>query len=202
MKVFKRYLPLLCAALLIIGSSMTVFASTVVHLPSGITEKANELWNGTDYDYIIFKTEEGYKFCAISLENCFYYSNGGIYINADKYITATSTDGAVWSGLSGWSSSGGCHMVTSLNVDYTVITSSCDIVKFSNSGNYYRSTEYIKENSTGIFFQRPPVPVAELAVPLTAKIQNQVGKILPVAVGCLALLIGSIVLLPRLRIFL
>lgn len=50
-----------------------------------------------------------------------------------------------------------------------------------------------------IFFR---VPLARLAVPLQAEIMKHLKVILPVGVGCLALLIGSVVLLPRLRRFL
>lgn len=47
-----------------------------------------------------------------------------------------------------------------------------------------------------LFFQ---VPLARLAVPLQGEIMKHLKVILPVGVGCLALLIGSVVLLPRLR---
>lgn len=47
-----------------------------------------------------------------------------------------------------------------------------------------------------LFFR---VPLARLAVPLKGEIMKHLKVILPVGVGCLALLIGSAVLLPRLR---
>lgn len=51
-------------------------------------------------------------------------------------------------------------------------------------------------NSGEVFFRSP---LARLAVPLKAEVLKQTKTILPVGVGCLALLIGSVVLLPRLR---
>lgn len=47
-----------------------------------------------------------------------------------------------------------------------------------------------------LFFR---VPLARLAVPLKGEIMKHLKTILPVGVGCLALLTGSVVLLPRLR---
>lgn len=53
-----------------------------------------------------------------------------------------------------------------------------------------------------VFFLRPLLPVATVAQELPKVLRIQVREIVVVAVGCLALLIGSIVLLPKLRLFL
>lgn len=53
-----------------------------------------------------------------------------------------------------------------------------------------------------VFFLKPLLPVATVAQELPKVVKIQVREIVVVAVGCLALLIGSIVLLPKLRHFL
>lgn len=70
--------------------------------------------------------------------------------------------------------------------------------------NLYKSTYSGGKWSVSdeIFFLGPERPVAQVAVELTPVIRKQTGVILIVAVSCLALLIGSLVLLPKLRLFL
>lgn len=63
----------------------------------------------------------------------------------------------------------------------------------------YDGESFVKTDK--VFFSRPVV-IAEVARDLPKVVQKQTGVILPIAVSCLALLIGSIVLLPRLKIFL
>lgn len=53
-----------------------------------------------------------------------------------------------------------------------------------------------------VFFLKPLLPVATMVQELPKVLKIQVREIVVVAVGCLALLIGSIVLLPKLRLFL
>lgn len=53
-----------------------------------------------------------------------------------------------------------------------------------------------------VFFLKPLLPVATVAQELPKVVKIQVREIVVVAVGCLALLIGSIVLLPKLHHFL
>lgn len=53
-----------------------------------------------------------------------------------------------------------------------------------------------------VFFLKPLLPVATMVQELPKVLKIQVREIVVVAVGCLALLIGSIVLLPKLRLYL
>lgn len=68
--------------------------------------------------------------------------------------------------------------------------------KKDENGNYTFSP-------TGeVFFLKPLLPVATLAQEIPKVVKIQVREIVVVAVCCLALLIGSTVLLPKLRLFL
>ena len=200
-KRFKRILPFICATLLLLGSCMTVCASaTVYHLPTGITDKVDEVFGSSEFNYIIFKSDSEYHFYAIPIESCFYYYSPYVRTNANNFITAVSSDGSTWDDLSGWYGSGGYRSIYEYS-DIEIVTSSVDIYTFSNPSMSYRTTSYIAENSTAIFFQRPPVPIVELAISLTKTVQKQTATILPIVVGCLALLIGSLILVPKLKIF-
>lgn len=171
MKVFKRYLPLLCAALLIIGSSMTVFASSL-EFPSDYDPK---------YNYVVIKDSSKYYFVASTGNFYVNKTDGALLIDSGSNKFYTSSDMTNWK-------------FSHASDNTTVYSGSKFEVCYSKKNIYY--------NDDTPFFPQPRVPVAKMAVPLGEMVQKQVGKILPVAVGCLALLIGSIVLLPRLRIFL
>lgn len=194
-KVLKRVIPMLCATLLLLGSSITVFASSnVFHLPTDDITSYAGFEDG--YDYVITSEDDGYHMYVIPSGGYFCYSNfspcyGYLTCISDACIRYTSSDGSSWTLKGPTYFTGGLTLVES---NYEVIASNVDV--------YVRNSSYEYNNFDEIFFQRPPIPIVELAIPLTATIQNQTAKILPIAVGCLALLIGSITLLPRLKMFL
>lgn len=184
---FIRWLPFICATLLLLGSSMTVFAATVYHIPSDLDVE--------NYNYIICTDGDKYYCYAVLNNYSFYgYSNGidNCYkTNSKSLIKWVTNDMSDWGDTTTVRTSSGMLTFVNSNGQFAV-ASNVDILEISESGI-----------ETGkIFFQRPPVPIAELAMPLTVTVQTQTKIIVPIAVCCLALLIGSIVLLPRLRLFL
>lgn len=188
---FIRWLPFIFTTLLLLGSSMTVFATTVYHIPSDL--------DVDNYNYLICKDNNDTYYCyAIEKKYGFYgFSNtdGNYYCTDSKFITKWSTnDMTNWGNgsYSGISSSINKNIFVSSSDGQYAVVSNIDVKETDSQGN---------ENGK-IFFQRPPVPISELAIPLTATVQTQTKIIIPIAVCCLALLIGSIVLLPRLRLFL
>ena len=201
---FVRWLPFICATLLLLGSSMSVFAATVYHLPSDIVDKSEKVFGSSDYNYLIYRNEDNYYIVVIPSYAVFYHDTSyqfDLWYNSSEYMIASSSDGSNWNELEGYAGGAPQKANTYNSNSSKIVTSNVDVYTISANASY-KETSWIKENSTGVFFQRPPVPIAELAIPLTATVQKQTGIILPIAVCCLALLIGSIVLLPRLKIFL
>lgn len=172
-KKIKKWLPLLCATLLLLGSCMTVCA-TSMPMPDDdrycYCVKTTKIGSTTPYRVYYMRTKSVYIDDFVATSSDVYYSEyvDGVWGNL-KHFTPSSYAGITISG------------------DTEILYSNHDIL-------------YL--NSDEIFFQQPPFPIAEMAIPLTAEIQKQTGIILPIAVGCLALVIGSIMLLPRLRNFL
>ena len=169
MKMFKRFLPLLCAALLIIGSSMTVFASEEYPYPEELSS---------------------YKY-----QLTFLYSTTPFSIGSDVPITVIRSDEGADRETFCFH---GQYFYGALHDKVTTSYSNLII----NDIHYVYSNHDIIDQNNKLVFQKPLEPIATLAVPVGQTVQSQVVKILPAAVGCLALLIGSIVLLPRLRSFL
>ena len=67
---------------------------------------------------------------------------------------------------------------------------------------FYACSTDLKDSSGTMVFPKTEVPITRAAMVLPAEIAGAVKTITIVAVGCLALLIGSITLLPRLKTFL
>lgn len=218
-KMIKRVLPLLCATLLLLGSSVTVFAHEITYcgqsfdFPYSLSQvvSAIERYNRVDlsqYDIRYFVIiQEGTteplqvtvyvsnkpiikRISVINDEVCHYiYTEGHCgtaYYKACDGIFEFAGSNATSSGPG----SGGLKSVVGTSEDLI------DCILYSNQNIY-------DENNV-LFFQQP-LPVVLKAIQtaqLPEVIQGQVKTILPIAVGCLALVIGSIVLLSRLRNFL
>lgn len=187
MKMFKRFLPLLCAVLLIIGSSMTVLAASYVlptNLPDGsnwvILQADDSTYEQYGCRYYLFycKGRIGYD---KSTSQFFLLTSAGNYASETTDFTKCKNTGGGYSSIASPS-------------DHTFKLIA------SNSNIYIGS--YKSLSVTDEVFYKAPLIVVKSAEALTGTVQAQTKMILPVAVGCLALLIGSIVLLPRLRIFL
>ncbi len=223
-KIIKRFIPLLCATLLLLGSSMTAFAFTY---PSYYTQ--DDLYNiyvkgGGDMDrdsfdnsckdYLVVRGKNNGVYNLVLLFNFGFDDTKYVYYDEDEKVidmeyteryrlyTETGTDGRFYYGgyYFLWDYYGyGCRK---LNVESTF-----DVI--------YSTTPIKYENSNRIFFQMPPnqtapgitvtpggtiTPVQVEA--LTGTVQEQVTVIVPIAVGCLALLVGLTILAKKLRIFL
>lgn len=175
---YIRLLPFICATLLLLGSCMTVCASTF--------KFPTEYQNG---NYVVIQQNGKYFFCE---------TDGIIYRDLNGYLMckvsdATYTYSYVSDNMTDWKLNnqtfGRCFSTS----QYTIIKSNVNIYTAVDIN------DTLVKDDEHLFF---PQPLARLAIPLTAEIQKQTGIILPIAVCCLALLIGSIVLLPRLRLFL
>lgn len=173
---FKFILPLLLALMLALGSCMTVFAAGYV-LPDGLFDNWVILDLGspppTDYGRYMLITCDG-KITHLS-DGSIKGDSGGK--SARFYISKTLDFS-------------NCSFAS---MNYGSVTSNSSAA--SSTVVIDANTSVFNEDGT-VFFR---VPLARLAVPLQAEIMKHLKVILPVGVGCLALLIGSVVLLPRLR---
>ena len=100
------------------------------------------------------------------------------------------------------------YVTTSRNTGYSGLPSQAvysnydvRVVKQDVVSNDDGSTSVVFNSTNDIFFSRPKV-VAEAAVEIPKLVATETKTILPVAIGGLALLIGCLVLLPKLRNFL
>lgn len=220
-KRLKKILPFICATLLLLGSSVTVFAAYETEIPysnysismlkqiaidSGLVDDMSDykymtvLYSDSDMIFVYITSEPLYTVTAtdssssrlildseLSVSYCISIGHDWVY-NESTYKEYIDDSG--YSFL--------MHCTTSF---FTVATRSTD----DDLRNYILYSNYDICTSDGsLFFQQPlpVVPKAIQAAQLPEVIQKQITIILPIAVGCLALVIGSIVLLPRLRNFL
>lgn len=186
---FRFILPLLLAFVLLLGSCLTVSATEAYPYPDD--------FESLGYDVIVKFLKFGRPdYYVITADGPCVFFNHGKYLNSydDHLYFSNITKYRIYSYANGTFSDSGVTEASyyrqnhvSTNKDdghdplYSVVFSSFDI-KYGNSSE--------------IFFR---VPLARLAVPLKAEVLKQTKIILPVGVGCLALLTGSVVLLPRLR---
>lgn len=186
---FRFILPLLLAFVLALGSCLTVSATEAYPYPDD--------FESLGYDVIVRFLKFGRPdYYVITADGpCVFVNRGMPSDSYDDYLDFSDiTKYRIYSYENGTFSDSGIteasyyqkHHVSTNKDDghsphYSVVFSSFNI-------KYAGSSE--------IFFR---VPLARLAVPLKAEVLKQTKTILPVGVGCLALLIGSAVLLPRLR---
>lgn len=178
---FRLILPLLFALMLTLGSCMTVCAA------SGYTPYCDlvfpDEYTDLGYNYY-FECNTGYfQFFScdspISVDVSSEADRQKLRSDCSSYMYCTiSPDGSFSKFCNG---SGSFSLGAFLYIDF--IYASADV---------YNTHSGTKE----LFFRSP---LARLAVPLKGEVLKQTKVILPVGVGCLALLTGSAVLLPRLR---
>lgn len=177
---FRFILPLLLVFVLALGSCMTVCAAS--SLPDYSQVDTSKYDSEYPYYYFVYYESSKVIMAVFSTQPLmFKYFDSNLYLIAwsgdVKGITVNTSDyGASWGTAYPISSYFG-FTLEELSTIYT--------------------TYDIKDCDTGKVFFRPPLVLA--AVPLKAEVLKQVKVILPVGVGCLALLTGSVVLLPRLR---
>lgn len=176
-KRIKKWLPFICATLLLFGSCMTVCASSVCPLP-----------DDDKYKYYVEITQKGenvpIKRIYTSTE-CFYMENIGVSFYGKYYYYVNYSDGE-------WGD-------TAILFNRGTTSNACCIAPDSQYDILYSNYDILYRNSDEVFF-RPLLVTLARGVP--GVVLKQATVILPIAVFCLALLIGSIVLLPRLKIFL
>lgn len=172
---FRFILPLLLALVLALGSCMTVSATEAYPYPDDFESLGYDVIfksNIPDYDYVILTSDAP---CSFS-DDCLYLFKG------DKSRLCKCLDGVFVVDAVSEVLSSSRSVMGNINSYYTVVSSTYDIMyTYSPNKVFFRS------------------PLARLAVPLKGEVLKQTKVILPVGVGCLALLIGSAVLLPRLR---
>lgn len=174
---FKLILPLLLAFVLALGNCMTVCAAGPCPYPENFDDLGYVvILQRVDYpdNYTILTSDApctARQYSPKNLQLCFF--------NSTKYHE--------WSYVSS----------TGVFTDYGLKTSSDYVIQHLGSfSSVSYSSHDIYYGDGSLFFRSP---LARLAVPLKAEVLKQTKIILPVGVGCLALLIGSVVLLPRLR---
>lgn len=180
-KIKLKYIfPLLLALMLVLGSCMTVFAASSPPVP-----------DDSSYSYCVEIAKKGektpYRVYYFSVQP-FYRNTSGVCVRQSPmtYYYSDYADGA-WSNIlfrNYGSMSSSSALCFCSDADYTVLYSNHDI---------------LYEGSDKVFFH--PLLVAQARV-LPEVVMKHLKVILPVGVGCLALLTGSVVLLPRLRRFL
>ncbi len=173
----KLLLPLLLAFMLALGSCLTVCASSLPDYSQVDTSKYDSEY--PYYFFVYYKSTDVIK--AVFSDQPLMFSYNSLYSirwegNVSGVIVNTSNYGVSWGRPNSLMQFG--FTVDEASTIYT----NYDIKNFDN---------------TKVVFFRPPLAVA--AVPLKAEVLKQMKIILPVGVGCLALLTGSVVLLPRLR---
>ena len=179
---FKLILPLLLALVLALGSCITVCAASLSSF------KFPKDYSGDNY--VLYSSNGRYYFSETD-GTLFHSFSGSLNlkihseadVNASYLHTWVSDDMVSWKEHSQILSA--CLIINS----YQVLKSNCYIYSADIYDNILKDDEHL-------FF---PVPLARLAVPLKAEVLKQMKVILPAGVGCLALLTGSVVLLPRLR---
>lgn len=163
----------------------------------------NERYNKLDYVIIVssgdsyfvyysdkplYSTNEGYNCFPAgthTINTMFKVNNSGSYKYSEHILNQKNT----WSDNYASAYFGSKYVFSNYNISVV------DAIR-DNDGKF-------TFNPTGeVFFLKPLLPVATMVQELPKVLKIQVREIVVVAVCCLALLIGSIVLLPKLRHFL
>lgn len=183
MKKTKFIAAFLLVCVLSIGGAVNVFAFT------SYEGECMDLHIG-DVTYTAPKVSGNYLFLR--------YGNTGTYYMFDSpsIVEVRKSD------------SGDC-VVIGFKTMYQKIGEKWSIIPGANTNlalqsalSLYACNVDLKDSSGTVVFLKPEVPIVAVARVLPEKIAGTVKTITIVAVGCLALLIGSIVLLPKLKRFL
>lgn len=207
-KIIKRIIPLLCATLLLLGSCVTVCAEelTVKGTTFEYTYNMSQLVNIINERTEIDLTEYDVKYQMLM----YGWSESPLVVTA--YISTEPFCKRMNKEYQQVYTKGYCGYIDfiigengeiSVSHVYATTPQHNNILNRLNdlSQCIYYVNEDIIDESGDVFFQRPRM-LAELAIPLTEAVQNQSTVIVPIAVGCLALLIGLTILAKKLRIFL
>lgn len=121
-----------------------------------------------------------YMFDSPSITKYVNNSSGGYDVNI-SYVSMYQKIGNTWQAVTG--------TATAFTLNRSLLAYGCNVDLKSPNGNT-------------VVFQKTEVPIARVAMVLPEEIAGTARTITIVAVGCLALLVGSIILLPKLKIFL
>lgn len=188
MKRLKKILPLFCAALLVLGSSMTVFASSY---------SFPDCFESLGYDLVFDIDGINYYFTSnrvFSVSKCTHTTYGYVY----QFIS-TSNGGSfkVFNDSEcvnsfNCSASSGMSFLTMDGVPLCIDSDSWSLL--------YSSYDIYFTDSEELFFQAPPAPtVLEKSMgELQTQVTTSQQAITMTAILLLACLIGSVTLLPRL----
>jgi hypothetical protein len=182
---------------LCIGGSMCVFADE--HIPTSYTTE-----DGIVLDFtrpFTDKSLDSFKYYSV-----LYFDNGPEYTFYRVYLSEDTP-------LSVVETSDGSHAISESG-SYDLYFKPDGTLKYFAQPTSTDSTDvkyftYLTGNNDGVcssckqtVFQNPVIPIAQKATELPAAIAPVVERVIPVAVCCLGLLIGCLVLLPKLRMFL
>lgn len=183
MKKTKFLVAFLLLCVLSIGGAVNVFAFTLYE------GEYMDLYIG-DATYTAPKVGGNYLFLR--------YGNTGTYYMFDNpsIVEVRKSD------------SGDCvaigfkTMYQKLGEKWSIVPGANTNLELQSALSLYACNVDLKDSSGTVVFPKTEVPVVLAARVLPEKIAGEVKMITIVAVGCLALLIGSIVLLPKLKRFL
>lgn len=184
LKKVKKILPILCACVLVFGSCLTVSAAesteivenTVFVLPTDLPTV-----DGYDYKIVVKGTSK--YFLSMSKKPFVYVPSVDEVRSTDSFRAYELTNDE-WVCTATNAASG--NRVVSSDFFSNIVYSSHDI--YNNTGE--------------LFFQKPVELLTLKAVSLVPMVRKQMKMIVPVAVSCLALLVGLVVLRKKLPIFL
>lgn len=191
MKKLKKFLPILCACMLLFGSTLTVSATESEYDVSSFnTLKYTVIFDriitsdsgvGHSYNYIISSDKPIY---TDTTGKTYYISAGATVITYIKFGAGFIADSSKYSG----GSSSVMSSETAYESGFQLKIYCADYDIYDSEGN--------------LVFLSPLPPVERSLVQMEAEIQKQTQVILITAVACLALLITLFLLSKKLRIFL
>lgn len=183
MKKTKFIVAFLLVCVLSIGGAVVVFAGT------SYEGEYMDLYIG-DTVYTVPNVEGDYLFLK--------YGNTGLYYMFDSpnviEVRRSDTGDTVVVGFKA--------MYQKSGEKWSVVQGANTNLGLQLALNLYACNIDLKDSSGTVVFSKTEVPVVVAARVLPEKVAGEVKTILTIAIGGLALLIGSMVLLPKLKIFL
>lgn len=195
MKKIKKWIPLLCTTLLLLCNCLTVCASdSDGSYPSDYESLGYDIVMTFDNTYVLLTTDvplivDTSSFSSMSYGPFYGFTNLDKSYNYRIYTTSNGLYGSGSKNASEWLTE---HKYQRFTQHYTFCSSNYDVYHYNNTSG----------QMVGVFFHKPLTVMERSVVEMNQTIQNQLQIIIPIALSCLALLIGSLTLLPRLRMYL
>lgn len=184
MKKTKFVVAFLLVCVLSIGGAVSVFGAVSYGGEyMDVVASDSKMYNIPYFENknVLFLKKGTYEYLLVSPVVNNIYNESQLYILCTLWQRVTSADDSSWK--------------NSNESEFFVIPISAidSYVYYANESLTYDGT---------VFFQQTEAPVARVAVVLPEMVQAEVIPILTIVIGGLALLIGSMVLLPKLKLFL